>query len=206
MPATKRRGKRESRTHSSWPSPTGSTAPSSTRVAERAKSPSSLQRGDMKSLASTSSRRRSSARSKAAARTLKIEFQIKDALTLHEWDRRFATVTDFGLFHVFSDADRQRYVDGLRTVLVPDGRLFLACFSDEELGTEGPRRVSQQELRDAFADGFAIESIEPSQFEVNPRLSGTSFSPGGPKAWVRDHSAKQRTEAIEHQTSSPQSE
>jgi SAM-dependent methyltransferase len=123
------------------------------------------------------------ARSKAAARTLKIEFQIKDALTLREWDRRFATVTDFGLFHVFSDADRQRYVDGLRTVLMPDGRLFLACFSDEEPGTEGPRRVSQQELRDAFADGFAIESIEPSQFEVNPRLSGTSFSPGGPKTW-----------------------
>ena len=123
------------------------------------------------------------ARSKAAARALTIEFLLEDALTLCEWDRRFATVTDFGLFHVFSDADRRRYVEGLRTVLAPGGRLFLACFSNEEPGTEGPRRVSQQELHDAFADGFAIESIEPSQFEVNPRLSGTSFSPGGPKTW-----------------------
>jgi SAM-dependent methyltransferase len=123
------------------------------------------------------------ARSKAAARGLKVEFLLKDALTLREWDRRFATVTDFGLFHVFSDADSRRYVEGLRTVLAPGGRLFLSCFSDEQPGTEGPRRVSRQELHDAFADGFAIESIEPSQFEVNPRLSGTSFSPGGPKTW-----------------------
>jgi hypothetical protein len=42
---------------------------------------------------------------------------IVPALTLREWDRRFATVTDFGLFHVFSDADRRRYVEGLWTVL-----------------------------------------------------------------------------------------
>jgi cyclopropane fatty-acyl-phospholipid synthase-like methyltransferase len=126
------------------------------------------------------------AQSKAAARGLKVEFLLKDALTLREWGRQFATVTDFGLFHVFSDADRQRYVEGLRAVLAPGGRLFLACFSDKEPkepGTEGPRRVSRQELHDAFADGFEIESIEASQFEVNPFVSGTSFSPGGPKAW-----------------------
>jgi hypothetical protein len=39
------------------------------------------------------------------------------------------------------------------------------CFSDEEPGTEGPRRVSRRELSDAFADGWEIESIEPTQFE-----------------------------------------
>jgi SAM-dependent methyltransferase len=124
------------------------------------------------------------ARSKAAARGLKVEFLHKDALTLREWSRQFATVIDFGLFHVFSDADRRRYVEGLRTVLAPGGRLFLACFSDEEPGTEGPRRVSRQELHEAFADGFEIESIEPTQFKVNPQVSVTSFSPGGPKAWL----------------------
>jgi SAM-dependent methyltransferase len=123
------------------------------------------------------------ARSKAVERGLAVEFLVKDALTLGEWDRKFTTVIDSGLFHVFSDDDRKRYVDGLRAVLAPDGALFLSCFSDEEPGTEGPRRVSRRELFDAFADGFAIESIEPSQFEVNPRASGTSFSPGGPKAW-----------------------
>ena len=75
-----------------------------------------------------------------------------------------------------------KYVEGLATVLKPGGRLFLMCFSEEEPGTIGPRRVTQKELRDAFADGWVIESIEPSQFEVVP-LKDFTFSECGPKAW-----------------------
>jgi len=60
---------------------------------------------------------------------------------------------------------------------------FLFSFSDEEAGTQGPRRVSQKELHDAFAQGWAIESIEPSRYEVQPNLKGLTFSEGGPKAW-----------------------
>ena len=63
---------------------------------------------------------------------------------------------------VFSDADRRRYVEGLATVLKPAGRVFLLCFGDEEPGTQGPRRVSQEELHAAFAEEWMIESIEPS--------------------------------------------
>ena len=66
---------------------------------------------------------------------------------------RFDNVIDSGLFHVFSDEDRKRYVDRLALVLKPGGRLFLLCFSDEEPGTQGPRRVSQKELHDAFVQG-----------------------------------------------------
>ncbi len=123
------------------------------------------------------------ARAKAAERVFSVEFLVKDALTLRNWGVRFATVIDSGLFHVFSDDDRRRYVEGLATVLVPDGRLFLACFSNEEPGTEGPRRVSRQELYDAFADGWEVESIQPSRFEVNPEAMGMSFSTGGPRMW-----------------------
>src|SRR4051812_1870346 len=94
------------------------------------------------------------ARAKAAARGLSAEFLGKDALTLGEWTERFASVTDSGLFHVFTDDDRRRYVQGLSQVLQPGGRLFLMCFSDAEPGTEGPRRVSRRELHDAFADGW----------------------------------------------------
>ena len=79
--------------------------------------------------------------------------------------------------------DRRRYVEGLARVLKPGGRLFLLCFSDEEPGTQGPRRVSKTELRDAFAEGWSIESIEPSRFEVRPDLKDLAFSEGGPKAW-----------------------
>jgi cyclopropane fatty-acyl-phospholipid synthase-like methyltransferase len=87
------------------------------------------------------------ARRKAEARGLDAEFVRMDALTLAGLDRQFDTVIDSGLFHVFSDEDRARYVAGLAQVTRPGGRLFLLCFSDEEPGTQGPRRVSQRGRR-----------------------------------------------------------
>jgi cyclopropane fatty-acyl-phospholipid synthase-like methyltransferase len=123
------------------------------------------------------------ARRKAAERGLPAEFLVKDATALADWGERFANVIDCGLFHVFSDDDRRRYVRGLAQVLKPGGRLFLMCFSDEEPGTEGPRRVSRQELYDAFADGWEVESIQPTRCEVHPEFAEVKFSEGGPKTW-----------------------
>jgi cyclopropane fatty-acyl-phospholipid synthase-like methyltransferase len=123
------------------------------------------------------------ARAKAAARGLAVEFLVKDALTLGEWGERFASVIDCGLFHCFSDADRQRYVQGLAQALEPGGRLFLMCFSDAEPGTDGPRRVSRQELYDAFADGWEVEAVQPAQCDVHPEFTEMKFSEGGPKVW-----------------------
>ena len=123
------------------------------------------------------------ARRKAAERGLAVRFLVKDALTLGDWGERFASVIDSGLFHVFSDDDRGRYVQQLAKVIEPGGRLFLLCFSDKEPGTEGPRRVSRGELQDAFADGWKIESVQPVQLEINPEFTGATFSEGGPKAW-----------------------
>ena len=123
------------------------------------------------------------ARAKAAERGLAVEFLVKDATALAGWGERFASVIDCGLFHVFSDEDRRRYVRGLAEVVEPGSRLFLLCFSDEEPGTEGPRRVSRQELYDAFADGWEVESVQPVQVEVNPEFTEVKFSQGGPKAW-----------------------
>ena len=123
------------------------------------------------------------ARLKAAERGLSVEFLVKDALTLGDGGERFASVIDSGLFHVLSDDDRRRYVRGLAQVVEPGGRLFLMCFSDEEPGTEGPRRVSRQELYGAFADGWEVESVQPVRIEVNPEFTEVKFSEGGPKAW-----------------------
>lgn len=123
------------------------------------------------------------ARQKAAERGLTATFIVMDALALKQVPQVFDTVIDSGLFHVFSDADRQRYVEGLASVLKPGGRLFLLCFSDAEPGDQGPRRVARQELEEAFATGWQIESIQPSRLEVRPDLKDITFSPGGPKAW-----------------------
>jgi cyclopropane fatty-acyl-phospholipid synthase-like methyltransferase len=123
------------------------------------------------------------ARRKAADRRVTATFLVNDALTLKDWTERFDNAIDSGLFHVFSDEDRRRYVEGLATVLKPGGRLFLMCSSDEEPGNEGPRRVSREELYDAFADGWEVESVQPVQGEVNPEFTAIKFSEGGPKAW-----------------------
>lgn len=123
------------------------------------------------------------AQKKAIQRGLDVTFHVMDALTLNDWTERFDNVIDSGLFHVFSDDDRRRYVDGLATVLKPNGRFFLLCFSDAEPGTQGPRRISRRDIQLAFAEGWLVESIDPSCYEVRPDPQDVSSQSGGPKAW-----------------------
>ena len=68
-------------------------------------------------------------------------------------------------------------------MLKPGGRLFLLCFSDAEPGDQGPRRMSKKEIEVTFAEGWVVESVEPTRFEVRPDPNDISFSEGGPKAW-----------------------
>jgi SAM-dependent methyltransferase len=123
------------------------------------------------------------ARSKAQARSLQARFLVGDALRLEDIEEVFDTVIDCGLFHVFSDDDRPRYVAGLAHVLKPGGELLLLCFSDNEPPGDGPRRVSKQEIHAAFHDGWKVESIQAARFDVRPDLPDLHFSEGGPCAW-----------------------
>jgi SAM-dependent methyltransferase len=106
-------------------------------------------------------------------------FEVADALNLGDLGLTFDTVIDSGLFHVFDDASRVRYVASLASVLRPGGRLYLMCFSDRQPGDFGPRRVSQDELRAAFSDGWTIIAIEADTFEVN-----RSFGTATAQAWL----------------------
>jgi len=124
------------------------------------------------------------ARRKAEARGIAARFLVKDALTLGEWEERFDSILDCGLFHVFSDKDRTRYVSGLVKVLKPGGRLLLACFSEltpTAPGIPGPRRVSEKELRDSFRDAWEIERMERGEFEIRPEMRAQWENP---KAWL----------------------
>jgi 2-polyprenyl-3-methyl-5-hydroxy-6-metoxy-1,4-benzoquinol methylase len=123
------------------------------------------------------------ARRKAAERAVQVNFLVMDALAIKSFSQQFDRVIDCGLFHVFSDKDRTQYVEGLASVVKPGGKLFLMCFSDQEPGTLGPRRVSRNELHDAFAKGWIMESIQASRIEVIPDVKDMTLSEGGPKAW-----------------------
>jgi cyclopropane fatty-acyl-phospholipid synthase-like methyltransferase len=108
-----------------------------------------------------------SARRKAMERGLDVEFRVADALD-PPGIGRFDTVVDSGLFHVFGDAGRARYVDVLRSLLGPGGHALVLCFADTAPGRGGPRRVSPGEIREAFAerDGWTVEWVRESVFET----------------------------------------
>jgi cyclopropane fatty-acyl-phospholipid synthase-like methyltransferase len=106
------------------------------------------------------------ARGKAAQRGLKARFVVGNVLDLSGLGGRFDTVLDSGLFHVLEDDDRRAFVDGLRVVVPPGGRYLLLCFSDRQPGVLGPRRITQDEIRAAFADGWRVDSIEPVMIDT----------------------------------------
>jgi len=107
------------------------------------------------------------ARRKAAERNLEVSLVVGDVLSLDALDERFDTVLDSGVFHVFDDVDRARYVDALRVAIPPGGRYLMACFSDLEPGEWGPRRVSRDEIVASFADGWHVESIDETELSTN---------------------------------------
>jgi SAM-dependent methyltransferase len=121
------------------------------------------------------------AREKAAARQIDATFLVADALHLERLGRTFDRVLDVGLFHTFEDDERGTYVDSLASVTRPGSVLHLLCFSDATPGTEGPRRVSQPEVREAFASGWSVVSIVPDRIEINPAAVNDE-APG----WMRD--------------------
>ena len=122
------------------------------------------------------------AKTKASERGLDATFLVQDALALEAMPQQFDSAIDSGLFHVFSDEERPKYVNGVAHILKPGGRLFLLCFSDKEPGSPGPRRVSQVEIRAAFSSGWDVESIRESRIEIAPGFAFL-FSQGGPFAW-----------------------
>jgi len=52
----------------------------------------------------------------------------------------------------------------------------MICFSDRHPGGFGPRRVSQEEIRSAFASGWRVDAIDPVRLEI-------TVSPEGVAAW-----------------------
>jgi cyclopropane fatty-acyl-phospholipid synthase-like methyltransferase len=108
------------------------------------------------------------AQRKARDRGLAARFLVWNALRLPELGEQFDIVLDSGLFHVFDDEDRARYVASLRAIIPTGGRYYMLCFSDRQPGSTGPRRVSQSEIRQAFASpDWQIDAIDAMTMETN---------------------------------------
>jgi cyclopropane fatty-acyl-phospholipid synthase-like methyltransferase len=108
------------------------------------------------------------AQQKARDRGLTARFFVGDALRLADRGEQFDTVLDSGLFHIFSDEDRARFVASLGAAMSAGGHYYLLCFSDQQPGTMGPRRVSKSEIKDAFAPpDWRVDAIDAVTMETN---------------------------------------
>jgi cyclopropane fatty-acyl-phospholipid synthase-like methyltransferase len=121
------------------------------------------------------------AQRKAARRMVGAQFRVADVLQLAAHPATFDTVVDSGLFHVFDDNDRDRYVSALHAATRAGSHLHLMCFSDRQAGDWGPRRVSEAELRAAFAVGWQVGSLERDRFELSPGVGILAA-----EAWLAD--------------------
>jgi hypothetical protein len=89
-----------------------------------------------------------------------------NALELGDMGESFDTVLDCGLFHVFEDPERPKFVGALRASMPVGAWYYMLCFSEREPGDWGPRRVTQDEIRDSFSDGWRVETIDPAEIEI----------------------------------------
>lgn len=112
-----------------------------------------------------SSRAIRKAKAKSKGRGIPVTFRVADALNLGRLGRTFETVIDSGLFHTFSDPERVRFVDSVGGVLHRGGSYFMLAFCDQEPADwGGPRRVTQEEIRATFREGWTVESVQPAKF------------------------------------------
>jgi cyclopropane fatty-acyl-phospholipid synthase-like methyltransferase len=118
------------------------------------------------------------AEDKGLDRGLPVRFLRHDSLRLADLGETFDTVLDSLVFHIFKDDDRAAYVDGLRSVLKSGGRYFMLCFSDRQPGDLGrPHKLTQEEIRAAFANGWQVDSIEPATI-------ASTRHPDGMQGWL----------------------
>ncbi|WP_111509703.1 class I SAM-dependent methyltransferase [Mycobacterium kyogaense] len=100
------------------------------------------------------------ARRHAAERGVAAQFAVGDAFDLSAilGDGPLVdTVLDSALFHVFDDADRQRYVRSLGRATRPGALVHVLALSDAGRGF-GPQ-VTARELLDAFGVDWSVEDL-----------------------------------------------
>jgi SAM-dependent methyltransferase len=106
------------------------------------------------------------ARQKATRRGTDVEFAVGDVLASPLPGRRFDSVIDSGLFHTLHPSDRFHYAAKLLEATREGGVLFMLCFSDSAPGYVGPACLSRADIERVFGQGWRLEDLEESRFEL----------------------------------------
>ena len=101
------------------------------------------------------------ARRNAEAKNVDARFEVADAMNLGN-EPSYDTIVDSALFHIFDDTDRRKYVASLHNACKPGGIVHVLALSDAGRGF-GPQ-VSDEVIRQAFADGWVLEALDPTTY------------------------------------------
>lgn len=110
----------------------------------------------------------STARAKAAARGLSVNFLVGDATSLSDIGSGFATVLDSAMMHCLSDADRVSYLAAAHRVTAPGARLHIFCFPDFVAGAfPMPGHIDEASLRRDIGLLWSIDHMEIRRYTTN---------------------------------------
>jgi cyclopropane fatty-acyl-phospholipid synthase-like methyltransferase len=101
---------------------------------------------------------------KAAAQGLAITWQQDDILSTR-LSGLFDLIFDRGCFHVLPPERRSDYVSTVAGLLKPGGYFFLKCFSSRQPGTEGPHRLTPEQIRQVFGGQLQVDAIEETVYQ-----------------------------------------
>lgn len=106
------------------------------------------------------------AKSRAAAAGVQVEFGVSDATSLTGYENRFDTILDSGLYHCLSPEDRKLYVEALARVGRSGAVLHLLSFTNELPEAHFLVPVTEETLRSDFVGTWNVESLTSVRYET----------------------------------------
>ena len=111
------------------------------------------------------------AEARAAHAGVTCRFLTADLLEPMDLGEPFDFIFDRGCFHSVRRIDEPAAVAMLERSLAPGGSLLVLTGNTHETREDdGPPKVSEEELRHAFADKFVIRHLREFRFDMHPKL------------------------------------
>lgn len=90
-------------------------------------------------------------------------FAVADITSFTGYDRRFSTIVDSTLFHSLPVDRRQDYLASIARAAAPGASYYALVFEKGAFPEgEGPNAVTEDELREAVAAHWTVDSIRPA--------------------------------------------
>lgn len=107
------------------------------------------------------------ARAKAERAGVRVTFLRAATPDLPFPDDTFDAVTDRGVYHLFDRRGRRAHAMAVARVLKPDGIYLMTCFSENQPGAWGPKRLPKARVESETAPELVIEDSWDTLLEGN---------------------------------------